>query len=169
MSQPIDGDGQHADLLPVLQFIDAIAKEWFDRCNLLAKCRQAALPHLVGGALWNYEGALPVIFAIQHHQHSSSLDVPKCLAAVFRLAAEAHPHHVHRRTEVDYFKRSGLADQGVAAVRANGEVGSQFELAVRRAGDNAGDPAVFPDEAGYFGLHFQMKMRVSASMFRKEI
>jgi len=85
--QPVDSNGQEANVLPIAQFIHTIAQEGCERCNLLAERWEASLANLFGCAFRDYKGTLPIGFAIERGKNSASLDVAEGLSRVTGAAA----------------------------------------------------------------------------------
>src|SRR5580700_6786249 len=64
--QPIDGDGQQLDVVPVPEFAGAVAQKRRKPQDLIAKAVETARAVCVIAALANDEGALPIVATIEH-------------------------------------------------------------------------------------------------------
>src|SRR5690348_18141467 len=168
-NQSIDGNCEHAHLFPVLQFSYAISQEWFERCDFLAECRKPTPFHVVRCTFWDNKCALPVIFAIKHYHHLALFDVAERLARIVLATAQAHPHHVHRRAEINHFEPRTLSNSGMAAIRTDREVSSDLQKSVSCACAYTSDASGVVYKSGGFRLRPQLKTLIFPSLLRNEI
>ena len=170
--QPIDLHCQQLDGVPVLELADAIGEEWDDRGDRLTEPVNPIAPvaaELLVAAFRDDEGALPVVAALQHHEHMTVADVSKHLRRIVRAARQAHPQHIDRHAEVIDDESRALPDDRGPSVRAHRERGSDVERAARRRGADPGDAPVFIDQPNDLGIHPQAKWRVLPAAFGEEI
>src|SRR4029077_21086859 len=80
---------------------DAVAQERRDSDDLLTEALESPFSDRVEPALGDYERALPVIAAVEHHQHPSEIDPAGALRGVARAFREPHPQDVDRCPEID--------------------------------------------------------------------
>ncbi len=124
---------------------------------------------LVGRALADHIGALPVVAAVEHHEHLAGVDAAERIGAVALPPRQPHPEHVYRCADVLDREAGALAHHRAAAVGADHEHRADFELTVRGFCAHAGDAAAFLDQAGDLGAHMKMKCRVAAALLDQEI
>ena len=92
--------------------------------DLLAHDVDPALLILLGGALGDQEGALPIIAAVDHHQQPPALDIPAQAGTHFVGLPDAEPEHVHRRAQI--LQRKHRADDRCPAVGGDGQPGANL-------------------------------------------
>jgi hypothetical protein len=120
-------------------------------------------------ALGDYVGALPVVFAVESDEDFASAETAESLGGIAGLARDAHPEDVDGGAEVDDFEAGFLADDGAAAVGADGESGAEFLFAIFNFRADACNAIIFDDEIGDFSFHEQVELRIGASFFGDEI
>src|ERR1700747_2736926 len=108
--------------------MDPIAQERFEHCDFFPEGWKPLVLFCFCCTLGDHEGALPVSLAIKQYEKFTLINMAECLTAVVRVAAEAHPHHVHRRTKTLDSQIGTLTHRRVTAVRANGERRANFQL-----------------------------------------
>ena len=69
-SQAVDRDGQELHVVPALELVDAVAEPRRQREDDGAEVGDRLLHQVVGGALRDDEGALPVIAAVEHDEEA---------------------------------------------------------------------------------------------------
>ena len=98
--QPVHRDGQQLHVVPRREFVHAVPQKRRKPHDVGAEGIQSARMHLVDAALWNDEGALPVVAAIQHDEDAAGIDVAERLSGIVRCFGQAQPQHVHRRADI---------------------------------------------------------------------
>ena len=151
------------------QLGDAVAQEGRDPDDVVPEAGEPALADRVEPALADHKGALPVIAAVEHHQHPAVIDPAGGLARIARAFREPHPQHVDRRAEIGDREPGALAHDRMPPVRADHEIGAHLDRAFRRLPAHPDDPAGFLDEVGDLGFHPQVKARQPAARFGEEI
>src|SRR6185369_13036914 len=76
-SQTIHRYAQKLDIGPILQLVHPVAQVWSEACDLLPQSRLSTSTNLVKPALRDHVGALPVVFAVEHHKDAAGVDAPK--------------------------------------------------------------------------------------------
>ena len=66
--------------------VDPVAQVGSEARDLLPQSRQATSTDLVEPAFRDHEGALPVIFAVEHHKDAAGVDPPEGLPRIARTA-----------------------------------------------------------------------------------
>src|SRR5665213_996303 len=122
LPQAVDLHRQQLDLLPILQFLHAIAEERSDLENAFSKRLQPRALCFLKGILTDNESSLEIIAAVDQDQCLAVIDGAQELLWISRLAAQAKPEHIDRNAEFDYFHLSRLARRGVTAVTAHHQV-----------------------------------------------
>jgi hypothetical protein len=69
-----------------LQLVDPVAQVGSEARDLLPQSRQTTSTDLVEPAFRDHEGALPIIFAIEHHKDAAGVDPPEGLPWILRTA-----------------------------------------------------------------------------------
>ncbi len=100
----------------VSQLLHAIAHQRRDRDDRVAKRVEPLRLDLVGRALADHIGALPIVAAVDHHEHPPGGDAAERLGAVALPPRQPHPQHVHRRADVLDREAGALAHHRGAAV-----------------------------------------------------
>ena len=125
--------------------------------------------HFCKRALGNYKPALPVTVAVEHHHDPSADKAADDLCGVGRLARQAKPQHVDRRTQLFDLQTRAFAHHRLAAVGADNQVSANFQLSCRRPGLGTDNAVSFFDQIGDFRLHFQIEGRIARGVFVDEI
>jgi hypothetical protein len=79
-------DAQQLHIGPLLELADPVAQIGSEASDLLAQSRQPTSTDLVEPAFRDHEGALPVIFAVEHHKDAAGVDPPEGLPRIIRMA-----------------------------------------------------------------------------------
>src|SRR5262249_47032165 len=98
--QPVDACGQKLHVVPRGNFLHAVRKSGGELDDFLAEGRQAATAKICEAALWNDEGALPIVAAIEHDEQMPRLDATEDCTAILWPLRETHPQDVHRCAEI---------------------------------------------------------------------
>ena len=167
--QAVDRHAQQLDVVPVAQFGGAVAQVRGEPGDFIAESRQAALLNLGIAALGNDIGALPIVFAVQHHQDATGVDTPQGLRRIVGPPRQPHPQHVHRRAEIVDGEPGLPAHRRMAAIGADDEIGANGQMPLRRFDAHAGNPAALLDEADHLGSRHQPKRGVAATLLGDEI
>ena len=167
--QPIDRDAEQLDVVPAFQFADPVGEKRRHFDDAAAEGFEALGLHPLDAAFRNDIGALPVIAAIEHDHEPARFDMAERIGAVARLARQAKPQHVHRRAVVLAHESRFFAHGRMASVAADGEVGADRELSLRRPGDQADDAPVFLDQVGRVRLHAQVEGFVALALLGQEV
>src|SRR5207249_8916128 len=167
--QPVHGDRQEADLLPILQLSCSVAQEWCESCNFLSKGFQSPSPDCVGCTFGDDEGALPIVLAIEQDENFAPVDVAKGLPRISGAAAYPHPHHIHRSAEMDHFEACALADYRMASVSPNSQLGANLQWPVRRFSVHARHTTFLLDEIGHPRLHLQVECGITPGLLSDEV
>src|SRR6202790_5209553 len=117
--QPVDRDRQQLDVVPVAQFGDPVRQKRGDPDDVVAEAGEPALADRVEPALADHERALPVIAAVEHYQHATVVEPAGALPWVARAFRDPHPQYIDRRAEVDDVESGAVADDRMAAIRAD--------------------------------------------------
>ena len=91
------------------------------------------------------------------------------MGGIAGLAGDAHPEDVDGSAEVEDFEAGFFADDGTAAVGADGESGAEFLVAIFGFRADSCDAIIFDDEVGDFCFHAQVELRIGAGFFGDEI
>ena len=125
--------------------------------------------HLVELSLGNDIAALPIVAAIESDKNPAGIESAHRRDGIFRGSAEAKPENVHRRAEFLHLQSGFLADHRGPAVRPDGKVGADFDLAIRSLRADSRNAGRFFDEAGYFCLHAQFEAGITRGFFGQEV
>ena len=68
------------------RLVDPVAQVGSETRDLLLESRQATGTDIVKPAFRDHEGALPIIFAVEHHKDAAGVDPPKGLPRILRTA-----------------------------------------------------------------------------------
>src|ERR1041385_7879418 len=143
LAQAIDEHREQFDLIPVVDFARAVFQEWGDGNDVLAKSFHAASLDLCERAFANYEGALPILFTIQHHQNLAGNETSEHLAGIARLARNAKPQHVDWRSEALDLQTSAFAHSRLTSITTNRQGRAHLDFSRRRRGFYAHDVVAF--------------------------
>src|ERR1700730_9210690 len=117
-------------------------------------------PDLIEGPLRDYVGALPIIAAVKRHQDLPRPEAAESLIGIVWLPREPHPKDIDGGSKIDRLEPGLLANDGMAAIRPHGQVRAHFEDTLWCRSAHAHHAAVFFHQAGDFGFHPQMELRV---------
>ena len=170
LRQAIDGDGEQLDVVPRANvFGDVRGQHRPGLDDLGAEFLDRPLAQRVGAALGDHECALPVVAAVDGDDEVAGRDPRQAVVELGRIAPDAKPEHVDRRAEVLDGEPGAGAHGRMAAVAADGEVGSDLEVAVGRGPAHADDAPRFLDQAGDVGARAQRERRQLPRLVGDEI
>ena len=167
--QAVDRDGQELDVLPAADLGDPVAQERRGRRDTLAQGVEASGLRGLEAALRDHERALEVVAAVEHHEHLARVEPNGQLGRIVRAARDAHPEHVHRRTEVLDLEAGPRSHGGMAPVRPDDELGAHLERSVGRAGLHSNDAVAFGQEVRDLRLQTKPEAAVALRLLREEI
>src|ERR1700677_3058783 len=125
--QPIDSDGQKANIFPITQLFHAVLQEGIERGDFLPKRFQPPLPDFISCTFRDNESALPIILAINQKQNPATIKMAKSLRWIGEATAKPHPHDIHWRAEIDDLQPCPLPDHRVAGGGGGGGGGAGVE------------------------------------------
>ncbi len=167
--QPVDGDGEKADLIPIVQFLHAITKEGLHIRDLALKGGDAPLANLIGGPFRDNERTLPIGVAIDQDENPSSLGMAEGLLGIIRFAAQAHPHHIHRGADREDFEAGARANDRASTIGSHGEVSADFESSRWSLGLESDDRAILFDQVGDFCIQLKLKSGTFSRVFGDKV
>ena len=85
-AQAIHRYAQQLDIGPIPQLVDPVPQVGSEARDLLTQRRQTTSMDLVEPAFGDHVGALPVIFAVEHHKDAAGVDPPEGLPWILRTA-----------------------------------------------------------------------------------
>src|SRR5262249_51246511 len=92
---------------------------------------QAAPADLVEAAFGDDVAALPVLAAVEQHQHLAAVEEPERLTGVALPPRQPQPEHVDRGAQVLDLQAGPCADRRMPAVGADDEIRADLERAFR--------------------------------------
>src|SRR5580658_141879 len=168
-AQAIDRDGEELDLVPVRDLADAVGERRLRARDLLAKGGEAAAPDLLGGALADDEGALPIVVAVEHHQDTPLVEAAKQGFGFTGVPREPHPQHIHGGAQIHHLEAGRRAEGRMTAVGGDDELGADLAQALGAPRLDADDAPVLLDQARRRGRHAQLELRVALRRTGEEI
>ena len=160
--QAVELDRQQMQIADLVQLGDV---EFGRGCgDLVADHADALGAILLGGALRDEEGALPIGAAVDQHEQPPALDIAAQRALGRMLLADAEPEDVHRRAEI--FERQHRADDRIAAVGGDHQPGRELAAICQL---DRGRPALLFDEAGDRPFHLQPEAGKGLGLLPEEI
>ena len=169
-AKPINLHGQHFDLVPIPQFIDAPIKIRSDLKDVASESLHAAPPDLFERAFRNDESSLEIIRTIDQDQRLSVIDIAEHLLRIARSPADPEPQYVNGNPVFDEFESGCAARHGMAAIAADYEVRQDlYRLSVSDAREDTRNPPTIPDEVNGLVLHPQFEAGKRLGTVRKEI
>ena len=113
---------------------------------------------VLGAALGNDEGALPVVAAVDGDDEVARRDPGQGRVLAARVATDPKPEHVDRRADVLDRQAGGGAHGRAPAVAADRAVGVDLERSLGRTAAHTADAAVaFGQQPGHVGLHAELE------------
>jgi hypothetical protein len=165
----IDRDGQELHVVPIGDLAHAIAQDRRDPRHLRAERIEPAALDLIEPALGDDEGALPIIAAVDHHEHVAGIEPSHAFLGIAGALRQPQPQHVHGRAEIVCLQPRLLAHGRMASVGADDQIGAHLERARGHARPRADDAPALLDQVGDLGLHTQAEIRIFARVLREEI
>ncbi len=167
--QPVDRDGQQLQIVPVVQLFDAVAQKRGDLDDIGAQGVEPSRLHRGKPVLADHIGALPIIAAVERHQHAAVVDPAQNLRWVGGMLGQAHPQYVDRRPQVERRQAGALAHGRMAAIRPDHQIGPHLDRPVGPVGAQPDDASVFLDQLGEFGFHQQLEARQPGTLFDEKV
>ena len=122
------------------------------------------------GAFGDEVADLEIVVAVDEDDEPAVVEVAECVFRVGGLACDAEPEDVYGDTLVNKREMSGDTRDGVAAIAADGECGSDLDGAVRSVGqDTGGGAVVCLNEAGGFPAHAEREGGKTGCFGGKEV
>ena len=117
----------------------------------------------------NAVGALPVIAAIDHHEKHAALDARYQVYRIAFAERQAEPEDIEGRAQVFHLQPRFVAQDGMAAVGADGEPGADLHVTVRSRRQHAGDAVALRDQVARLGLHQEIEIGILLRLVGDEI
>ena len=109
LPQTIDLHRQQLDLLPILQFLHAIAEERSDLQNGFSKCLKPTRLYFRKRVLLDDESGLEIIAAVDEDEDSAKIDVSQELVRIAVVARNTEPENVDGNAILVNFESGGLS------------------------------------------------------------
>src|SRR6185437_11203558 len=113
-------------------------------------------------ALRKDETCLPVFVAFEQNENAATTDAAECAAADLRLAGklgQAKPENIHGRRSFFRLDAGELAEQGKAAIGADGEPSANFVWPIRCEVADAAHSIFFDEQVLGLRVHAQLEVR----------
>ena len=162
--EPVDRHIQQLDVVPAMDRLIHRGGLGPDRADAVAERFDPARADMVGGALGHDKGALPIVAAIDQHEHAPGIEHAERGILLGRRFRDAEPEHVHRRA--DRGQRQAGAKTGVAAVTGDDQPRVE-RLSVPRTDPD--DAAVLRDRLGPQAFQPQREAGMTPRCGRDEI
>src|SRR5436190_5229747 len=162
-------DRQQTDIIPARQFVEPPAQVRKQPSKFFTKIFDSARFDLLGRALRNYKGTLPVLITIDRHQNAPSIDASERLLGIVLLSRNTHPEHVHGSALVDNLQSSLQPHGPMPAICADHQIGTHNQFTLGTSGTHANHSSLLLEQIHRLGLHSQMKLGISSPVFGEKI
>ena len=168
-SKVIDLDGEKLHIVPLLEFMHAVAQKRCATRDLLPKCFETVRSRLLKTAFSDHVSALPILTAVDEHHELLRADESKCLRWVVRLLRETEPEHIDWGAEIDYFESAFRPDRGTPSVGADDQIGADVQRPFWSGCGHSNNSLIFDKQVRDFGFHTQLELRIIPGMAGEKI
>src|SRR6266481_2718181 len=119
--------------------------------------------------LADHKRALPIVGAIDGHDHRANPEASQHLLGIARSFRKTEPKHVDGRAQVLHHETGCRAHRRGTAVAAHDQVGANFERTVRRRHFDADHPARVLDQTCYLRRHHELQGRKAPALVGQEV
>src|SRR5665213_1003516 len=157
LPQAVDLHRQQLDLLPILQFLHAIAQKGGDLENAFSKHFQPTGLDFLKRAFLDDESGLEIIAAVDQDQRLAIIERAQDLFGVARPSAQPKPENIDRNPEFDHLKTGRLAGGRMAPVASHHQVRANLYGSGGRVDFDTFYATALDDQADCFLLHSKIE------------